>query len=74
MVTEGKEVKEIWQQYTEELYRRDQGWGRLQKPDYDYDYDYSAEQNFLQLLLSLVWYNKKNLGSKSYLVINTRVV
>ena len=24
--------------------------------------------------LSLVWYNKKNLGSKSYLVINTRVV
>ena len=23
MVTEGKEVKEIWQQYTEELYRRD---------------------------------------------------
>ena len=31
-------------------------------------------KNFLQLLLSLVWYNKKNLGSKSYLVINTRVV
>ena len=24
--------------------------------------------------LSLVWYNKKNLGSKSYVVINTRVV
>ena len=23
VVTEGKEVKEIWQQYTEELYRRD---------------------------------------------------
>ena len=31
-------------------------------------------KNVLQLLLSLVWYNKKNLGSKSYLVINTRVV
>ena len=21
-----------------------QGWGRLQKPDYDYDYDYSAHK------------------------------